>query len=206
MRSRGVKKVPNTTHSRCGTTWDGNVSQQHRFDSAPLHIISSAPPVQHIVASVQLNLCSKKIKMVIQKSRKKWELLMPSVQKSCAQTNPVLAPVVFRDLHPPVYRVCRLTLIILNLQQEGKRWEVIIYLYFWTKPVIQNTYKELKVDAGVGVEILKEHGSRFLQGHSVGQRCRALVCVWGYVFTFRCPGWARKTSAAETVWEALRNL
>lgn len=60
------------------------------------------------------------------------------------------------------------------------------------------THEELKVNAVVGVEILKGHSSRFLQAHSVGQRCSALVCVRGYVVTFRSPGGAGETDVRES--------
>lgn len=60
------------------------------------------------------------------------------------------------------------------------------------------THKELKVNTVVGVEILKDHSSGFLQAHGIGQRCSALVCVRGDVVTFRSPGGAGETDVRES--------
>lgn len=54
--------------------------------------------------------------------------------------------------------------------------------------VIYNPYKELKVDAGVRIEIFKGQTSRLFQVHGVGQRRSAFICVRGYVVTLWCPG------------------
>lgn len=43
--------------------------------------------------------------------------------------------------------------------------------------VIYNPYKELKVDAGVRIEIFKGQTSRLFQVHGVGQRRSAFICV-----------------------------
>lgn len=128
------------------------------------------------------------------------------------QTNLVFAPFALRSLYPPVLRVRRLTLVILNLQEEAK-WVRSYQIYPSLKTTIfikikshfKNTYKELKINAAVRVEIFKGHSSRFLQAHSVGQRCSALICVWGYIIALWSPGWAGERSAAETVWWASQN-
>lgn len=213
-REKELRKEQTAAHKRRESTWDGNVSQHHRFDNVALHSISCCSPVQHIVAAVQLKLHRVIVKMrekirerlkseISSKWQPDWQQVWWSAKAALIQTLyllQLLSEIFIQRLAVSVDWHWSFWTYIRGLEKQARSCQGSpLETAMSTSTVIfKNTYEELEVNAVVGVEIFKGHRSGFLQAHSIGQCCSALICIWGYVITFWGPGWAGET-AAETV-------